>query len=73
MKYREQDAGISSFIEISLPASARQHTLERLKVFTRYGIKVAAVNDKGPGPYTPVYNVTTGEKRKLVALLSSRR
>ena len=27
---------------------------------------VAAVNEKGPGPYTPEYNVTTGEKRKLV-------
>lgn len=27
---------------------------------------MAAVNEKGPGPYTPEYNVTTGEKRKLV-------
>ena len=27
---------------------------------------VAAVNEKGPGPFTPEYNVTTGEKRKLV-------
>lgn len=27
---------------------------------------MAAVNEKGPGPYTPEYNVSTGEKRKLV-------
>ena len=30
---------------------------------------MAAVDEKGPGPYTPEYNVTTGEKRKLVVAL----
>ena len=59
----EQGTGI--FIESRLPTNSSQYTLERLKVFTVYGIKVAAVNEKGPGPYTPLYNVTTGEKRKL--------
>ena len=65
MQYREQIAGASGFTEVKLPANARQHTLQNLKVFARYGIKVAAVNEKGPGPFTPVYDVTTGEKRKL--------
>ena len=32
---------------------------------------MAAVNEKGPGPYTPEYNVTTGEKRKLVVQSNS--
>ena len=64
VKYREQIPGVSGFTEKSLPKSARQHTLSNLKVFTRYAIKVAAVNEKGPGPYTPLYDVTTGEKRK---------
>lgn len=64
MKYREQIAGASGFTEINLPADARQHALQNLKVFARYGIKVAAKNEKGPGPFTPVYDVTTGEKRK---------
>lgn len=62
VKYREQIPGVSGFTEKSLPKSARQHTLSNLKVFTRYAIKVAAVNEKGPGPYTPLYDVTTGEK-----------
>ena len=66
VKYREQESAVSGFTEATLPATARQYTLENLKVFTLYGIKVAAVNEKGPGPYTPVYNVTTGERRKLV-------
>ena len=65
MKYREQIAGASGFIEINLSANTRQYALQNLKVFTRYGIMVAAVNEKGPGPFTPVYDVTTGEKRKF--------
>jgi len=73
LKYKEQVAGISDFIEVNLPTRARQHTLENLKVFTLYGIKVAAVNEKGPGPYTPVYNVTTGERGKYCALAFSRQ
>lgn len=52
------------FSEVSLDANSRNHKLERLKVFTVYEIKVAAVNEKGPGPYSPLYRVTTGEKRK---------
>ena len=67
VKYREQESAVSDFTEVSLPATARQYTLENLKIFTLYGIMVAAVNEKGPGPYTPVYNVTTGERRKLIA------
>ena len=64
MKYRQQ--GSADFTNVSLPSNSRQYALNNLKVFTVYGIMVAAVNEKGPGPYTPEYNVTTGEKRKLV-------
>lgn len=65
MKHREQSSAISGFSEARLDANARQHVLKNLKVFTVYEVKVAAVNDKGPGPYTPLYRATTGEKREL--------
>ena len=53
------------FSEVRLDANTRHYVLERLKVFTVYEIKVAAENEKGPGPYSPLYRVTTGEKCKL--------
>lgn len=62
LKHREKSAAGSVFSEVSLDANSRNHKLERLKVFTVYEIKVAAVNEKGPGPYSPLYRVTTGEK-----------
>nr|XP_058964313.1 protein sidekick-2-like isoform X2 [Pocillopora verrucosa] len=62
LKHREKSAASSVFSEVSLDANSRNHKLERLKVFTVYEIKVAAVNEKGPGPYSPLYRVTTGEK-----------
>ena len=64
LKHKEKSAAGSVFSEVSLDANSRNHKLERLKVFTIYEIKVAAVNEKGPGPYSPLYRVTTGEKRK---------
>lgn len=64
VKHREQSAASSGFSEVRLEANTRQHILKNLKVFTVYEVKVAAVNDKGPGPYTPLYRATTGEKRK---------
>ena len=71
VQYKEQISGVSGFTEVSLPASARQYTLQNMRVFALYGIRVAAVNEKGPGPYTPVYNVTTGEKRKSILCIST--
>lgn len=65
MKHREQNAASNVFSEVRLNANTRRYALTRLKVFTVYEVKVAAENEKGPGPYTPVYRVTTGEKRKL--------
>ena len=65
MKHREQSSASSGFSEARLDANTRQHVLNNLKVFTVYEVKVAAVNNKGPGPYTPLYRATTGEKRKL--------
>lgn len=65
MKHREQKAASSAFSEARLDANTRQHVLNNLKVFTLYELKLAAVNDKGPGPYTPLYSATTGEKRKF--------
>lgn len=64
MKYRQQSSASSGFSEARLDANTRQHVLKNLKVFTVYEVKVAAVNDKGTGPYTPLYSATTGEKRK---------
>ena len=63
MKHREQSS--AGFSEAHLDANTRQHVLNNLKVFTVYEVQVAAENDKGPGPYTPLYRATTGEKRKL--------
>jgi len=65
VKHREQSSASSGFSEARLDANTRQHILNNLKVFTVYEVQVAAVNDKGPGPYTPLYRATTGEKRKL--------
>ncbi|XP_078347645.1 protein sidekick-2-like isoform X2 [Oculina patagonica] len=62
VKHREQKAASSAFSEARLDANTRQHVLNNLKVFTLYELKLAAVNDKGPGPYTPLYSATTGEK-----------
>ena len=65
IKHRRQDAASSAFSEVRLDANTRQHVLKNLKVFTVYEVKLAAVNEKGPGPYTPLYRATTGEKRKF--------
>ena len=66
MKHRRQNAS-SAFSEVRLDANTRQHVITNLKVLTVYEVKLAAVNEKGPGPYTPVYRATTGEKRKFDA------
>lgn len=64
MKHRKETSANSGFSETRLDADTRQHVLKNLKVFTVYEVKVAAVNDKGTGPFTPLYRATTGEKRK---------
>ena len=57
------------FTEIRLEANIRQRTIDKLQVFTVYQVKVAAINEKGPGPYTPTYLGTTGEQRKRKLIL----
>lgn len=73
VKHRKQNADGSVFSEVRLDANTRQYVLNNLKVFTVYEVKLAAVNEKGPGPYTPLYRVTTGEKRKLNFSLKNKQ
>ena len=48
--------------------SGRSFTADELKSFTNYSYQVRGVNIKGPGTYSDLKIITTGEAGNLIAL-----